>query len=123
MFSVVVTGYVYLGISLQPGLKKGEGMKILLGPFARSAVEARLGADVAAGVQAALVHYTRRLRSSQKPIEVPPFLETTPGAELELGVDPGLERALTLEAREQGVSLDQLTAHAVFVYLADLDGT
>lgn len=99
-------------------------MKVVLGPFARSAIEARLGKDVAAGVRVALRHYTRRLRSGHKPVRVPRFLGPGPSAsetDLELPVDPEVERVLAREGRRQGVSLDQLTAHAVFVYLADLD--
>ncbi len=99
-------------------------MKVVLRPFARSAIEERLGADVTAGVKAALVHYTRRLRSAQRPIGVPGFLDAAPaapGSELDLPVEAEVERALAHEMREQGISIEQLTAHAVFVYLADLD--
>lgn len=99
-------------------------MKVVLRPFARSAIEERFGADVTAGVKAALTHYTRRLRSAQKPVGVPGFLDTAPaapGSELDLPVEAEVEQALTREMREREITIEQLTAHAVFVYLADLD--
>jgi hypothetical protein len=47
-------------------------VRVALGTFARAGIEARLGSDVAAaGVQAALLHYTRRLRSGWTPTEFP----------------------------------------------------
>jgi hypothetical protein len=99
-------------------------MKVNLGPLAREAIESRLGTDVSAGVQAALLHYARRVRSGQKPVPYPGFLEgssTEAGGELDISVDPEVEQVLTDEMRRQGLSLDQVAAHAVFVYLADLD--
>jgi hypothetical protein len=100
-------------------------MKVALGGFARSGLEARLGTDVAAGVRAALLHYTRRLRSGRKPVALPRFgpepQPEAPAIDLELSIDPEIERALERETRRQGASLQQLTTHAVFVYLADLD--
>lgn len=100
-------------------------MRVTLGRFARSGIEARLGTDVPAGVQAALLHYTRRLRSGRKPVELPRFQSEhrleSPAADFELAIDPEVERELKREVRRQGTSLEQLTAHAIFVYLADLD--
>lgn len=99
-------------------------MKVKLGSFARDAIETRLGTDVAAGVQAALRHYARRIRSGQKPVSYPGFVgeeAPEPAGEVEVSIDPEVERVLTDEMRRQGLTLDQVTAHAVFVYLADLD--
>jgi hypothetical protein len=100
-------------------------MRVALGGFARSGLEARLGEDLAAGVRAALVHYTRRLRSGRKPVELPRFRverqPDVPAIDFELSIDPEIERALERETQRQGTSLEQLTTHAVFVYLADLD--
>lgn len=100
-------------------------MRVALGTFARSGIKARLGTDIAAGVQAALLHYTRRLRSGWTPVEFPRFrrehpLETS-GADFELSVDPEVRRTLEREARRYAAPVEQLMVHAVFVYLADLD--
>lgn len=99
-------------------------MKVKLGSFARSAIEARLGTDVPAGVEAALLHYARRVKSGQKPVAYPDFVEQSsvgPDGEFEVSLTPEVERVLTDEMRKQGLSLDQVAAHAVFVYLADLE--
>ena len=100
-------------------------VRVALGTFARSGIEARLGSDLAAGVQAALLHYTRRLGSSWAPPALPHFLRGSPrepsAADFEIPVDPEIERILEREVRRQGAPVEQLTAHAVFVYLADLD--
>jgi hypothetical protein len=46
------------------------------------------------------------------------------GTDLELIVDPEIQAALEREARESdGMSVEQIAAHAVLVYLADLDET
>lgn len=99
-------------------------MKVRLGSFARSAIQTRLGTDVSAGLEAALLHYARRVRSGQKPVSYPGFLEEVSAGssgEFEVTVDPEVEQVLTDEMRRQDLSLDQVAAHAVFVYLADLD--
>jgi transglutaminase-like putative cysteine protease len=100
-------------------------VRVALGTFARSGIEARLGSDLAAGVQAALLHYTRRLGSGRTPPELPRFrrgsaLEAS-GADFDLPVDPEIQRILEREVRRQKAPAEQLAAHAVFVYLADLD--
>jgi hypothetical protein len=100
-------------------------MKVALGTFACFCIEARFGPDPAAGVQAALRHYTRRLKSSKVPLPPPRFSRfATPdgsGAEFELDVEPDIQAALEEEARDKSVPVEQLLVHAVFVYLADLD--
>lgn len=104
---------------------EAKAMRVTLGSFARSGIEAHLGTDVAAGVRTALLHYARRLRSGRKPLELPRFRREhppeAPAADLEVALDPEVERMLVRETRRQEVSLEQLTAHAVLVYLADLD--
>ena len=100
-------------------------VRVALGTFARSGIEARLGSDLAVGVQAALLHYTRRLASGWAPPDLPRFLRGSPrepsAAGFEIPVDPEIEQILEREVRRQGAALEQLAAHAVFVYLADLD--
>lgn len=103
-----------------------ETMKVALNTFARSGIEARLGRDIAAGVQAALRHYTQRLGTGWKSPDFPRFRREEPprhrGADLELAVDPEIQKVLEHEARGcPGVSVEQLAGHAVLVYLADLD--
>jgi hypothetical protein len=39
----------------------------------------------------------------------------------EVEIDPEIEAELAAEASRQEATLDQLTTHAIFVYLADLD--
>jgi hypothetical protein len=100
-------------------------MKVMLGTFACFCIETRFGPDVGSGVQAAVRHYTRRLRSARKPVEIPRFLrdEIQQGGriELEVPLEPEVQEMLEQEAREHEVVVDQLLSHAVFVYLADLD--
>lgn len=101
-------------------------MKLTLGTFARSGIEAQLGGDIAAGVRAALRHYTQCSESGLGPPPLPRFRhEQRPalfGADLELAVEPEVQKALEHEAREsQGVTVEQLATHAVLFYLADLD--
>jgi hypothetical protein len=100
-------------------------MKVMLGTFACFCIEARFGTDLGSGVQAAARHYTRRLRSARKPVQIPRFLRDLPEdgerREVEVAIEPEVQELLKREAGEQRVYLDQLLSHAVFVYLADLD--
>lgn len=100
-------------------------MNVALGKFACFCIEARFGADLAAGVQVALRHYVRHLESARAPIAFPGFCRgQTPdgsGAEFELAVEPEIQAVLEGEARKQAVQVEQLLVHAVFVYLAGLD--
>ena len=100
-------------------------MKVELGRFARAGIESHYGNDLGAGVRAALVHYTRRLRSGRRPVAVPRFGGDPWPADsdvvLEFEVDPAITAALEHEVHRHGVSVGQLTAHAVLIYLADLD--
>jgi hypothetical protein len=113
----------------KPGRTLGKEiliLRVVLEPFAVASLETRFGSDVSVGTQAALRHYVRRLRSQRKPVAIPSFRRgpeagTLAGPELELSVPPDVEAALTREARRQGVSLERIVAHAVFVYVADLE--
>jgi hypothetical protein len=101
-------------------------VKVALGTFARSGIEARLGTDLAAVAEAALVHYTRRLKSGRRPVGIPRFCREHPpdhSGEEEIGlpIEGEIRATLEHEAQKQTVSLEQLLVHAVFVYLADLD--
>jgi hypothetical protein len=100
-------------------------VEIHIGQFARAGIEAQLGPDIPAGIQAALSHYTARLAAGRAPVGFPSFRRETiaepTGSDLELAVDPSVERTLHREGQRQKASLEQLVTHAVFVYLADLD--
>jgi hypothetical protein len=100
-------------------------LKVRLGTFARSTIESVTGCDVVAGTQAALHHYTRRLRSGVPPTDFPRFCTELPaesaGAVFEVPVGTSIEESLKREVERQGTTLEQLAAHAVLVYLADLD--
>jgi hypothetical protein len=101
-------------------------MRVALGTFVRSGVEAHFGSEAKAGIEAALRHYTRRLKSSRPPVAVPVFSRkkgptSQDGEAFDLAVGPEIEEALTREARRQGVPTNLLLTHAVLIYLADLD--
>lgn len=97
-------------------------MKITLGTFARNGIEAEVGPDIGATVQAALCHYAGKLRGGRPPIAPPPFLPANRAGEtLDLVVDPMVEEALQGEAARLGTDLEALAAHSVMVYLAELD--
>ena len=100
-------------------------MKITLGKFARTGIEAQLGADIPGAVEKGLLHYTRRLRSGRSPVGVPGFCSEEPlrdpDSEFEIAIGPETRAALEQEAQRQQVPVTQLLTHAVFVYLADLD--
>ncbi len=102
-------------------------MKVALGTFACLSIEARFGPDPVPTVEAALRHYTRRLKSAKPPLPLPAFARRAAadgsGAEFELAVVPEVQAALEEEAKAQAVQVEQLIAHAVLVYLADLDST
>jgi hypothetical protein len=100
-------------------------VRVALGRFATSGIETRLGGDLATGVQLALHHYTRRLRSARKPIDPPHFASRSQPADaastIEVTLDPEVEAVLQEEARRQHLPLEQILRHAVFVCLADFD--
>ncbi len=108
-------------------------MKLVLGTFACSGIKALLGVDTAAGVQAALRHYMENKGSAERRAEAFPRslgessvalsgVGLGSGADLELTIDPEIQAALEREARESdGVSVEQIAAHAVLLYLAELD--
>lgn len=106
---------------------EGAAVNIALDPFVIGSIEGRFGADPARAVAAALRHYERRLRSGNRPPEVPLFMrgigvDRATAVELEVPVAAGVSGALGREAARQGVELDRLAAHAAFVFLDDLKG-
>lgn len=99
-------------------------MRVRLGKFARTGIETLFGADLAAGVQAALAHYSSRLRCAPGPIGLPPWWcapETAGGTDLEVTVESDLEQRFEHESRRQAATVERLVTHAILVYLADVD--
>ncbi len=100
-------------------------MRVALGTFTRSGIEAQLGVDVATGVQAALCHYAGKLKSGRAPLGMPRFIQDQSSRDAEvafdLAVDPEVEAVIEREAARQGTNVSQLARHTVMVYLAELD--
>lgn len=100
-------------------------MKISVGTFVHSGIEANLGPDVAAGIQAALGEYVRRIESGVQPIGLPKFPIEAPepasAVSFDLPVDEHTLAVLEREAARQRASVSEIAAHSVLLYLADLD--
>jgi len=102
-----------------------EIVKVALGTFTCSGIEAKLGSDVTVCVQAAIGDYVRRLKAGAPPIGIPGFLrgstEPRPSSTYELQVDADTRFVLEREAARQQATLSQLIAHSVQLYLAEFD--
>lgn len=100
-------------------------MMVGLGQFMRQGIEDRLGPDIPAGVEIALLFYLGKMRPGRSAPSFPPFLQSgvfgAPVAEVDLNVGPEVEALISGEAERQHISVDRLAAHAVFIYLAELD--
>ncbi len=114
-------------------------MRVALGNLAKSGLEARVGPDIPAAINTALVYYVGKLSSGRGPAKFPKFLlskgdegsgQQAKGEgisaldarpEVEVEVDERIEAALFSDAERQGVSPTDLAGHAVLVYLAELD--
>jgi len=100
-------------------------MRVALGKFACSGIEAHLGEDIPDGVRKALFHYTRKLKAGRRPIAPPRFLDDQEAPEaqvsFDLAVDPETEAVLEREALRQRTTTSRLVSHTVLVYLAELE--
>jgi hypothetical protein len=100
-------------------------MRVALGKFACSGIEAHLGNDIPAGVRKALFHYTRKLKAGRRPVAPPPFLDDQEAQDaqvsFDLVVDPETEAVLEQEALKQRTTMTRLASHTVLVYLAELE--
>lgn len=100
-------------------------MQVAVGPFTRQGIEESLGPDLPAGMEIALLFYVGRLRSGRGAPRYPSFLQNArferPVEEIELNVGAEVEELLAIEAERQHTTVDRLAAHAVFLYLAELD--
>lgn len=108
-------------------MSHGVFVKIELGPFARSGIEALSGDDVAAGVEKALARYTARLAWND-PIPPPRYFTDRDAGRAAasetflITVAPETKAALQLEAQRQEVTMAEILRHAVSVHLAEMDG-
>jgi hypothetical protein len=111
-------------------------MRVTLGTFARSSIEAQLGTDLAETVEAAVHHYAGKVKSGRPPVQPPQFLSTGTSAdfgtststsarrefkEVAFTLDSETEAVLRREAIRYGIDVDAIAAHSVMVYLAELD--
>jgi len=100
-------------------------MRVPLGAMACAGVRAHLGGDMAAAAEKSVFHYASRLAAGRRPAQIPGFLTDEPLPDpvlvVEVALAPDLEELMEREAERQGVSLERLAAHAVLVYLAELD--
>ncbi len=100
-------------------------MRVTLGTFACSGIEAHLGGDVPAGVRKALFHYVGKLKAGRRPTPFPRFLTERapqePEMAFDLTIDAETEALLEREALRQRTTISQLVAHTVLVYLAELE--
>jgi hypothetical protein len=99
-------------------------VRVTLGSFACSGIETHLGSDLSAGVRTALFHYVGKLKTGRRPVAFPHFLAEAPPepkVALELTIDAETEAMLEREALRERTTMSQLVAHAVLVYLAELE--
>jgi hypothetical protein len=100
-------------------------VRVVLGPIARSGIEAHLGCDLDAGIRAALFHYVGKLRNGRGPVEYPSFLLGRgfgeSAVEVEVALDGEVEATIHEEAERQHLTVAELAGHAVLSYLAELD--
>lgn len=101
-------------------------MIVVLEPFALGSIEGRFGVELGRVVDAAMRHYARRTLSQRRPPEVPLFMR---GVAVDREVATAIEVApphdvltvLRREARRQEVEFDRIVAHAIFVFLTDIE--
>jgi hypothetical protein len=98
-------------------------MRVAIGPLAKSGLESRVGPDLPAAINAALVFYVGKLHSGRGPARFPKFLAAQEDArsEFDVEVDERIEASICADAERQGVSPTELAGHAVLTYLAELD--
>lgn len=100
-------------------------MQVGLGPFAKRGLEDRLGPDLQAGVEVALLYFLGKQRSNRGVPDFPSFLQNErfedPVARFDLDFGPDVEGMLAGEAKRRHITVDRLIAHCVFIYLAEFD--
>jgi hypothetical protein len=100
-------------------------VRAILGAFASSRAQERFGADIATGLEAAVRHYERCLRSNSALVALPPRAFAAepdlPVIETDFELSPVSTTLLEAESSRLGVDPQLLLNHAVLVYLAHLD--
>jgi transglutaminase-like putative cysteine protease len=98
-------------------------VNVELGKLACSGLEGHFGTCISAGTRKALLHYAYKLKVGRRPVAAPRFLraEASPEVKFDLTLDRETEALLAQEARRQQTTTSRLAAHAVLVYLAELD--
>lgn len=100
-------------------------MKVALGTFACSGIEACLDTDVRSGVEVAVSDFAQRIDAGRAPVGIPRLAREASGDErarsVDLSVDERTWMVLEREAARQGATLSQLVTHSVLLYLAELD--
>jgi len=94
-----------------------------LGKLSCTGLEGHFGTDLTVGARKALLHYAYKLKAGRKPVAAPRFLGAPSPAEatFDLTLDRETEALLSQEARRLRIDTTRLAAHAVLVYLAELD--
>jgi hypothetical protein len=98
-------------------------MRVALGTFAKSELEAQVGADLPAAINAALTYHVDKFVSGRRVVWFPNFgpIAGDERPEVEVELEERVEAALCRDAERQGVSPSDLAGHAVLVYLAEVD--
>lgn len=98
-------------------------VSVELGKLACNGLEDYFGADLKAGARKALLHYAYKLKVGRRPIAAPRFLKSSdsPEAKVDLTLDRETEALLGQEAQRLHITTSRLAAHAVLVYLAELE--
>lgn len=100
-------------------------MQVGLGPFARQGLEDRIGPDLQAGVEVALLYFLAKERSNRAVPDFPSFLQNErfedPVEQFDLELGSDVEGMLAGEAARRHIPVDRLIAHCVFIYLAEFD--
>lgn len=98
-------------------------VSVELGKLACHGLEDYFGNDLTAGARKALLHYAYKVKAGRRPIAAPRFLKGTesPEAKVSLTLDRETEALLGQEARRLQITTSNLAAHAVLVYLAELE--
>jgi hypothetical protein len=99
-------------------------VKVTLGKFASASMREKIGPDLQAAARTALTHYVLKLKLGRPPVPMLKGLDQAveePEVSFELTIDESTRKLLTAEAQRQETTLDALTDHSIFVYLAELD--
>lgn len=101
-------------------------MRVALGAFACAGIRTHMSSDIPAAVERAVFHYTGKLKAGRPQVEFPHFdddegTSRDPEVVIDLALAPEVEVLLEREAKRQDVAVEQLVAHAVLIYLAELD--